>query len=161
VERVLTVKIPAGIEDGMQIRLSGEGSSGYHGGPPGDLYVVVRIREHELFVREGADLYCDVPVSFPQLALGAEIEVPLIGATATLRIPPGTQPLEVLRLRGQGMPRLRERGRGDMCYRLVLEVPRKLNARQREALEAFEAASRGQGGPLLTSFLERMKKVLG
>jgi len=159
-ERLLNVKIPAGIEDGMQLRLSGEGSSGVHGGPAGDLYVLVRIREHAIFVRSGGDLLCELPVSFVHLALGAEIEVPLLDGKDTLKIPPGVQPLEVLRLRGKGMPHLRGRGRGDACYRLVLEVPQKLNAKQREALEAYDKASSGQRGPLLSSFMERVKKIL-
>ncbi|MGH7390812.1 MAG: molecular chaperone DnaJ [Candidatus Rokuibacteriota bacterium] len=159
-ERMLSIKIPAGIDDGMQLRLTGEGSAGWHGGPPGDLYVLVRLREHALFGRNGADLHCDLPVSFAQLALGAEIEVPVLGGAATLKVPAGSQPHQILRLRGRGMPRLRERGQGDACYRLILEVPQKLSGRQREALEAFEAASKGQSGPLGTSFLERMKKLL-
>ncbi|MBI3636927.1 MAG: molecular chaperone DnaJ [Candidatus Rokubacteria bacterium] len=160
-ERLLAVKIPGGIEDGMSMRLSGEGAGGVHGGPAGDLYVLVRVREHELFTRKGADLYCDVPVSFAQLALGAEIEVPLVGGTAPLKIPAGTQPHQVLKLRGKGMPRLRDRGHGDACYRVVLEVPSKLSAKQREALEAFDTASRDSRGPLLATFLERMKKLIG
>jgi molecular chaperone DnaJ len=159
-ERLLQVKIPAGIEDGMQMRLTGEGSGGLLGGPPGDLYVLVRLREHELFARDGADLLCDLPVSFSQLALGAELEVPVLGGTSTLKIAAGSQPQQIVRLRGKGMPHLRARGHGDACYRLILEVPQKLNARQREALEAFEAASKEPGGPLLASFLERMKKLL-
>jgi molecular chaperone DnaJ len=160
-ERVLGVKIPAGIEDGMQLRLTGEGSAGPLGGPPGDLYVVVRLQEHGLFLRDGADLYCELPVSFGQLALGAELEVPVLGGRERVKVAPGTQPQEVIRLRGKGMPRLRGRGHGDACYRLVLEVPRKLSARQREALEAYEAASRGERGPLSAAFLERMKKLFG
>ncbi|MBM4439100.1 MAG: molecular chaperone DnaJ [Candidatus Rokubacteria bacterium] len=159
-ERLLSIKIPAGIEDGMQLRLTGEGSGGVHGGPAGDLYVLVRIREHDIFVRNGADLVCDLPVSFPNLALGTELEVPVLEGHEKLKVPAGSQPNQVLRLRGKGMPHLRGRGRGDACYRLLLEVPQKLNARQREALEAYEAASTGQRGPLLTSFLERMKKLL-
>ena len=159
-ERLLNIKIPAGIEDGMQLRLSGEGSSGPHGGPAGDLYVLVRIREHAIFTRSGADLLCELPVSFTNLALGATIDVPLLDGKDTLEVPAGTQPFEILRLRGKGLPHLRGRGRGDACYRLVLEVPQKLNAKQRDALEAFEKASGGQRGPLLTSFLERMKKLL-
>jgi molecular chaperone DnaJ len=159
-ERLLSVKIPAGIEDGMQLRLTGEGSGGYNGGPAGDLYVLVRLREHGMFARNGGDLYCDLPVSFPHLALGAELEVPVLGGSAKLKVPGGSQPGQVLRLRGRGMPRLRERGHGDACYRLLLEVPQKLNAKQREALEAFEEASK-ERGPLATSFLERMKKLLG
>jgi molecular chaperone DnaJ len=159
-ERLLSVKIPAGIEDGMQLRLSGEGSGGLHGGPAGDLYVLVRIREHAIFARHGADLLCDLPVSFPNLALGTEIEVPVLDGKDKLKIPAGSQPNQILRLRGQGLPHLRGRNRGDACYRLVLEVPQKLNAKQREALEAYEAASTGQRGPLLASFMERMKKLL-
>ena len=160
-ERLLSVKIPAGIEDGMQLRLSGEGSGGVNGGPPGDLYVLVRIREHEIFVREGADLYCDLPVGFAQLTLGAEVQVPVLNGTAELRIPPGSQPNQILKLKGKGLPRLRQRGHGDHGYRLILEVPQKLNAKQREALLAYEAASRGEHGPLAQAFLERMKKLFG
>jgi molecular chaperone DnaJ len=160
-ERLLGVRIPPGIDDGMQLRLSGEGSAGVNGGPPGDLYVLVRIREHPMFVRNGGDLLCQLPVSFPQLALGAEVEVPTLDGRERLTIAAGTQPGHVLRLRGKGMPRLRERGRGDACYQLLLEVPQKLNARQREALEAFEAAMKGEPGPLVESFLERMKKLFG
>ncbi len=160
-ERKLSVKIPAGIEDGMQLRMSGEGSAGVHGGPAGDLYVLVRIREHAMFSRSGGDLVCDLPVSFSQLALGAEIDVPVLNGTEKLKVPAGSQPHQVLRLRGKGMPHLRDRGHGDACYRLLLEVPHKLNARQREALEAFESASKGDRGPLSTAFFERMKKLLG
>jgi molecular chaperone DnaJ len=160
-ERLLGVKIPAGIDDGMQLRLSGEGSAGLNGGPAGDLYVLVRIREHAIFARHGADLLTELPVTFAQLALGAEIEVPILNGVETLKIPAGTQPNQLLRLRGKGMPRLRERGHGDSCYRVVLEVPHKLNAKQREALQAFEAASKEQHGPLASAFLERMKKLLG
>jgi molecular chaperone DnaJ len=156
----LQVKIPAGIEDGMQMRVSGEGSSGLQGGPAGDLYVLVRLLEHELFTRDAADLYCDLPVSFAQLALGVELEVPVLGGTTKLKIAAGSQAHQVVRLRGKGMPHLRGRGHGDACYRLVLEVPQKLSARQREALEAFEVASKEQSGPLRASFLERMKKLL-
>src|SRR5262249_33439489 len=108
-----------------------------------------------------ADLYCDTPVTFPQLALGDEVKVPILNGTATLTIPAGTQPNEILRLRGQGMPRLRERRRGDACYRLILEVPHKLNAKQREALDAYAAATTSDHGPLSLSFIERMKKLLG
>jgi molecular chaperone DnaJ len=159
-ERVLQIKIPAGIEDGMQMRLTGEGSNGHHGGPAGDLYVLVRIAEHEIFARKGADLYCELPVTFPQLALGAEVDVPVLEGTAKLKIPAGSQPHQLLKLKGKGMPRLRERGHGDVAYRLVLEVPQKLNAKQREALEAFDTASKGHGTPLISAFLERMKKLL-
>jgi len=92
--------------------------------------------------------------------MGAEVDVPILGDTARLKVPAGSQPHQVLKLRGKGMPHLRGRGQGDACYRLIVEVPQKLNARQREALEAFETASRDQGGPLLASFVERMKRLL-
>jgi molecular chaperone DnaJ len=160
-ERMLGVKIPPGIDDGMQLRLSGEGSGGVNGGPAGDLYVLVRIREHAVFTRHGADLLTDLPLSFTQLALGTELDVPVLAGTERLKIAAGTQPHAVLRLRGKGMPRLRERGHGDACYRVLLEVPQKLSAKQREALESFEAASKDQRGPLASAFLERMKKLLG
>jgi molecular chaperone DnaJ len=119
------------------------------------------VRDHEIFARQGADLVCDLPLSFTQLALGHEIDVPVLGGTSKLKIPAGTQPNEVLRLRGKGMPHLRQRGHGDACYRVVLEVPQKLNARQREALANFEAASTDERGPLAATFFERMKKLLG
>lgn len=160
-EHVLGVKIPPGIDDGMQLRLPGEGSSGLNGGPSGDFFVLVRIREHSIFTRHGADLLTDLPVSFTHLALGADVEVPVLNGTETLKIAAGSQPHQILKLRGKGMPRLRERGHGDACYRLVLEVPQKLTGKQREALEAFEAASREQRGPLASAFIERMKKLLG
>jgi molecular chaperone DnaJ len=160
-ERKLSVKIPAGIDDGMSMRLSGEGAAGVHGGPAGDLYVLVRIGEHAMFARQASDLLCDLPVSFPQLAVGVEIEVPVLNGSEKLKVPAGSQPHQILKLRGKGMPHLRDRGHGDACYRLVLEVPHKLNAKQREALEAFEAASKGDRGPLSTAFFERMKKLLG
>ncbi len=160
-ERLLQAKIPAGIDDGMQMRLGGEGSTGPNGGPPGDLYVLIRVAQHETFTRKDDDLYADIPVTFPQLALGAEIEVPTLSGTAKIKIPKGTQPGHVTRLRGKGMPRLRERGHGDACYHLVLEVPHELNAKQVEALRAFDAASKGQQGPLASAFFERMKKLLG
>ncbi|MGH7325743.1 MAG: molecular chaperone DnaJ [Candidatus Rokuibacteriota bacterium] len=160
-ERALAVKIPPGIDDGMQLRVSGEGASGYGGGPSGDLYVVVRVREHELFARNGADLYCELPVTFSQLVFGAELTVPVVGGSTTVKVPAGSQTGQIVKLRGRGMPHLRARGHGDACYRLLLEVPQKLNAKQREALLAFDAASGGESGPLLTSFLERMKKLIG
>lgn len=160
-ERMLRIKIPAGVEDGSQLRLSGEGAGGIHGGPPGDLYVVIRVRPHDLFVRRGDDLYCGLPLTFPQLALGDAVEVPIFGGKAQLKVPPGTQPGQVLRFKGKGMPSLHGRGRGDICYQVVLEVPTKLNAKQRQLLEEFQRASADESGPLLASFLERMKKLLG
>jgi molecular chaperone DnaJ len=146
VERVLQVKIPPGIEDGTSVRVTGEGGGGLRGGPPGNLYVLVRVAEHERFVRRDADLVCELPLTFAQLALGAEVEVPLLTGTAKLRVPPGTQPNEILRLRGKGMPRLHGRGHGDACFQVALQVPRKLTPSQREALEEFDRAMKDDGG---------------
>lgn len=160
-ERVLKIKIPPGVEDGSQLRLSGEGGIGTHGGPAGDLYVVIRIRAHEFFVRQGDDLLCELPLTFPQVALGAEVDVPVLGGTAKLKVPPGTQPGQFLRLKGKGTPSLRGRGRGDACYQVVVEIPTALTAKQRALLEEYRRISAGEPGLLLASFLDRMKKLLG
>ena len=160
-ERLLKIKIPPGIEDGSQLRLAGEGGGGIHGGPPGDFYVIIRVRPHDFFVRQGLDLFCEIPLTFPQATLGSQIEVPVLDGTATLKIPPGTQSGTILRLKGKGMPSLRGRGRGDACYQAVIEVPAHLTAKQRELLEEFQRASKEESGPLLASFIERMKKLLG
>ncbi len=160
-ERLLKIKIPPGVEDGSQLRLTGEGSGGIHGGPPGDLYVVIRVKPHDFFVRQGQDLLCEIPLTFPQAALGAQIEVPVLDGIATLKVPAGTQPGTILRLKGKGMPSLRGRGRGDACYQVVVEVPAHISARQRELLEEFQRSSQEGSGPLITSFIERMKKLLG
>lgn len=160
-ERVLKIRIPPGVEDGSQLRVSGEGGGGVHSGPAGDLYVVIRIRPHEFFVRNGDDLFCELPLGFPQLALGTQVEVPVLGGTSRLTVPPGSQPGDLLRLKGKGMPSLRGRGRGDACYKVVLEVPTKLTAAQRKLLEEYQRASADEPGPLLAAFRDRIKKLLG
>ena len=160
-ERLLTVTIPAGIEDGNQLRLSGEGEGGLHGGPPGDLYVLLQIRPHEIFVRQGADLVCVLPLTYPQVCLGDEVDVPVLDGKARLTVPPGTQPGQRLTLKGKGMPHLRGRGHGHAVYEVVIEVPKKLSQRERELLEDLRETSKASSGPLLASFLERMKKLFG
>ena len=160
-ERLLKVTIPAGVEDGNQLRLGGEGEGGLFGGPAGDLYVVLHLRPHEIFVRQGADLFCELPLSFAQAALGDQVEVPVLGGRAELTVPAGTQPGQQIRLRGKGMPHLRGRGRGDAVYQVMVEVPTKLTGRQRELLEEFRQASAEHAGPLSTSFVDRMKKLFG
>jgi molecular chaperone DnaJ len=161
-ERALKVTIPAGIEDGMRLRLTGEGDGGQRGAPPGDLYVVVHIREHAFFARHGHDILCTLPLTFTQAALGAEVDVPALDGTAKLKVPAGTQNHEILRLTGHGMPVLQGRGRGDACYRVVVEVPTKLTARQRELLEEFDRTTSGaEQGPLVGGFLDSLKKLLG
>ena len=161
-ERALKVRIPAGVEDGSQLRLTGEGDGGLRGGPPGDLYVVIQVREHGFFTRHGLDLQCTLPVTFPQAALGAEVDVPVLEGTTKLKVPAGTQNGDLLRVRGQGMPALHGRARGDTVYRVVVEVPTRLGARQKELLEEFERASGGNDqGPLVGGFLGSLKKLLG
>src|SRR5262245_1903679 len=161
-ERALKVTIPPGIEDGMRLRLTGEGDGGTRGAAPGDLYVVVHVREHAFFSRHGLDLLCTLPVTFTQAALGAEVDVPVLEGTAKLKVPAGTQNAEILRLTGKGMPALQARGRGDACYRVVVEVPTKLTARQRELLEELDRTTTGADqGPLVGGFLDSLKKLLG
>jgi molecular chaperone DnaJ len=161
-ERALKVRIPSGVDDGTQLRMTGEGEGGPRGGPPGDLYVVIHVRDHPFFTRHGLDLVCALPLTFPQVALGATVDVPVLDGTAKLEVPAGTQTGEVLRLKGKGMPGLQSRGRGDACYQVVVEVPAKLTPRQRELLEEFERAGSGSDpGPLVGGFLESLKKLFG
>lgn len=141
-ERSLSVNIPAGIEDGTRIRLSGEGEAGARGGPPGDLYIFLSIRPHEFFQRDGSDIYCRVPVPMTTAALGGEIDVPTIsGAKARVRIPEGTQTGRQFRVKGKGMPVMRTAQFGDMYIQAVVETPRNLTRRQREILEEFQRES--------------------
>ncbi len=160
-ERLLKVTIPAGVEDGNQLRLSGEGEGGLLGGPAGDLYVVIHVRPDEIFLRQGPHLLCELPLSFPQAALGDTVEVPVLGGTAQLTVPPGTQPGQRLTLKGKGMPHLRGRGHGDAIYEVAVEVPTRLTARQRELLEEFRRVSDDEAGPKTSKFVERMKKLFG
>ena len=134
-ERKLTVKIPAGIATGQQLRLSGEGEHGSAGGPPGDLYVVVHVQEHPFFHREGDDLYCELPIHFPTLALGGSIKVPTLNGREDLSIPSGTQPGARFRLRGKGMPSVTGRGHGDLHVIARAAVPKKLTKEQKQLLE--------------------------
>ena len=136
--RDIKVNIPAGISEGSHLRLKGEGNSGAYGGPKGDLYVVVHEEEHPFFTRHGNDLLCEVPVTFTQAALGTEVEVPTIKGKAKLKVPAGTQSHTVFRLRGEGIPHLRGSRRGDQHVRVIVEVPRKLNKKQREAMKALD-----------------------
>jgi molecular chaperone DnaJ len=134
--RKLTVKIPAGIAMGQRLRLTGEGESGSHGGPPGDLYVVIQVAEHSFFHRDGNDLACEIPVNFTTLALGGEIRIPsVIGESEPLKIPDGTTTGAVFRLRGKGMPDVSGRGRGDMLVTVQAITPKKLTREQRKLLE--------------------------
>lgn len=153
----LKVKIPAGIDEGQVVRLAGQGEAGYRGGPPGDLLIVVHVKPHEFFSRQGADVLCEVPISFVQAALGDEIEVPTLEGPVKLRIPEGTQSGRVMRLRGKGIQDVRGYGRGDQLVTLRVVTPTKLTARQKELLREF-AKETGQDAPAGNKgFFERMK----
>jgi molecular chaperone DnaJ len=158
-ERSIKVRIPPGVEDGMRLRVSGEGEAGIAGGPPGDLYVVIRIAPHPLFEREGADLVCEVPIPFVQAALGAEIEVPTLEGKVVLRIVEGTQTGKLLRLRGKGLPSVSSGARGDQLVRLFVEVPSQLTARQRELLDKFAAETSTEVSPVTKGFLDKLRDL--
>ncbi len=156
--RELSVTIPAGVEDGTRIRLSGEGAAGTRGGPAGDLYIFVSVRPHALFEREGADLYCRAPTPMAVAALGGDIEMPTIdGGRKRVNVSAGAQTGKRLRLRGLGMSRLRRQGRGDMVVELYVETPRNLNARQKELLEEFREECCPDSHPEHASFFEKAK----
>jgi molecular chaperone DnaJ len=135
-QRKLKVNVPAGVEDGTRLRIVGEGEAGLRGGPPGDLYVVVRVEPHDLFVRDGADLHLEEEISAFVAALGAELEVPTLDGEEKLKVPAGAQPGDTVVLRGKGLPRMRRSGKGDLVVHLKVTVPRKLSTKQRELLQA-------------------------
>jgi len=159
--RKIRVAVPPGAEPGLRLRLSGEGELGLYGGPPGDLFVEIEVEEHPIFARDGDDLLCELPVTFPQAALGAEVQVPTLEGKVRLKIPAGTQSGKVFRLRGKGIVSLRGYGRGDMLIRIVVEVPTKLSKRQKELIEELAELSGDSTGPLSKSFLEKVKEVFG
>ncbi len=157
-ERTLSVNIPAGVEDGTRIRLAGEGEAGMRGGPPGDLYIFLSIRPHEFFQRDGADIFCRVPISMTVAALGGQIEVPTVeGGRARVRIPEGTETGKQFRLRGKGMPVLRSKAVGDMYIQVEVETPKNLNRRQRELLKEFEKVSSERTSPESAGFFAKVK----
>src|SRR5690606_23592928 len=130
----IAVKIPAGVDTGQRLKLSGEGEAGERGGPTGDLYVVINILPHDFFRRDEFDVLCDVPITFSQAALGTEIEVPTLDGKVKMKVPAGTQSHKILRLKGKGMPKLGGYGRGDQLVRVVVETPSKLTSEQKDLL---------------------------
>ncbi|WP_274626432.1 molecular chaperone DnaJ [Arvimicrobium flavum] len=157
-EKSLSVNIPAGIEDGTRIRLANEGEAGLRGGPPGDLYIFLSVKPHELFQRDGADLYCKVPISMTSAALGGAFEVTTLDGTQTrVKIPEGTQNGRQFRLKGKGMPVLRQPAVGDLYIQVAIETPQNLSKRQRELLEEFEQLSSKENSPQSSGFFSRMK----
>jgi molecular chaperone DnaJ len=158
-ERTLSVEIPPGVEDGTRIRLGGEGEAGVRGGPAGDLYIFLSIEPHAFFQREGADLYCRVPISMVTAALGGAVEVPTIDGDKTkVKIPEGTQSQKRFRLSGKGMPILRSRASGDMYVQVVVETPQKLTKRQKELLAEFDKESSGETHPESAGFFAKVKE---
>ncbi len=159
--RSITVTIPAGVETGTRLRMSGEGEAGTNNGPRGDLYVVIRVREHDFFSREGNNILCEVPISFVQAALGAEIEVPTLQGKETIEIKPGTQSGSTQTLKGKGIPFLHGRGIGDQIVRIQVETPTHLNTRQKELLQEFADISGEDVHPISKSFFEKVKGLFG
>ncbi|MBM3395070.1 MAG: molecular chaperone DnaJ [Betaproteobacteria bacterium] len=163
-QKTLAVKIPAGVDEGDRIRLSGEGESGVNGGPPGDLYVVIRVKPHSVFSREDNDLICEMPISIVSATLGGEIEIPTLDGAAKIRVPAETQSGQVFRLRGKGIKGVRSQQFGDLLCRVVVETPVKLTTRQKELLREFEEISQGDGvnhNPRAKGWMEKVREFFG
>ncbi len=160
-KREINIKIPAGVHEGNQIRLTGEGNDGTRGGAPGDLYCLIRIRPHEFFERYNDDVVCEVPITFSEAALGARVDVPTLRGTAKVSVPPGTQSGEILRLRGQGFPNLDGYGTGDQLIKVAVETPQKLTPRMRELLEELQGLeNENEGHSYRGRFFEKLKQYL-
>ena len=158
-ERTLSVNIPAGVEDGTRIRLAGEGRSGGKSGPAGDLYIFLSIRPHEFFQRDGADLFCRVPISMTAAALGGQIEVPTVdGGRTRVKIPEGTQSGKQFRLRSKGMPVLRTNKLGDMYIQVEVETPKNLSRKQKDLLKEFSKSCTDDTHPESSGFFDRVKE---
>jgi len=159
--RRIKIKIPAGVDTGSRLRVANEGEAGTRGGPPGDLYVYVFVKQHKLFSREGDEVICEVPISIVQAALGDEIEIPTLDGKVSLRIPDGTQSGTAFRLKDKGIPHLRGHGRGDQHVRVKVVTPKKLNERQRELLQEFARAGGEDINPEEKGFFKKVKDVFG
>ena len=158
-ERTLSVNIPSGVEDGTRIRLAGEGEAGVRGGPAGDLYIFLSIKPHEFFQRDGADIFCRVPIAMTAASLGGHIDVPTLdGGQTRVKIPEGTEAGKQFRLKGKGMPVLRSKVTGDMYIQVEVETPKNLTRRQRELLEEFERESHKETSPASMGFFSKMKE---
>ncbi|OPJ55604.1 molecular chaperone DnaJ [Alkalithermobacter paradoxus] len=157
----ISIKIPAGVDEGSIIKLSGEGEIGSKGGPRGDLYVVISVMQHKLFKRDEYDVYCEVPITFVQATLGDEIEVPTLDGRVKYKIPEGTQSGTVFRLREKGIPHLRSSGRGDQYVKVIVEIPRKLSEKQKDILREFAKESGEEVHEQRKNFFDKMKDILG
>jgi molecular chaperone DnaJ len=160
-ERIVGIKIPAGVEDGTRLRVRGEGEAGAYGGSAGDLYVLLHVREHPYFERQGGDLYCTIPISLTQAVLGAEIKVPTLKGQEKLRVPEGTQPNTIFRLRGLGVASVERHGHGDLYVKVQVVVPTHLNREQRRLLESLGSAIRVDNSPVKRHVSERTKDSFG
>ncbi|HEX9024656.1 MAG TPA: molecular chaperone DnaJ [Geobacteraceae bacterium] len=158
--KTLSVKVPAGVETGNRLKLVGEGGQGTKGGPNGDLYVLITVKEHPIFTREGNDVICEIPISFTQAALGCEIEVPSLDGKVSLKIPEGTQSAKTFRLRNKGIPTLQGYGRGDQLVVIRVETPVNLTRKQKELLEEFARISGETTQPMSKRFFDKVKDIL-
>jgi len=159
--KTLSVKVPAGVDDGDRIRLSGEGEAGRNGGPPGDLYVEIRVRSHKLFTRDGADLACEVPISMATAAIGGEVELPTLDGHVSLKVPAGTQSDKVFRLRGKGVTTVRDARKGDLFAKVSVETPVNLTAEQKDLLQRFDESVQTGGekhSPRAGGWLDNVKR---
>ena len=159
--KTLSVKVPAGVDDGDRIRLSGEGEAGRSGGPSGDLYVEIRVSPHKIFTRDGADLACEVPISIATATLGGEVELPTLNGNVALKVPAGTQSGKIFRLRGKGVSTVRDARQGDLFAKVAVETPVNLTAEQKELLQTFETSVRAGGekhSPRADSWLDTVKR---
>lgn len=157
VTKKIKVKVPAGVYHGAQVRVGGEGEAGTQGGAAGDLYIVINLKQHPIFEREGADLYCTMPITFPQATLGAEVEAPTLEGKVKIRIPAGTESGRVFRLRGHGVPDVRAHGAGDLYVKVHIAVPSKLSTAQEELLRKFAEETGDEVYPERESFLDKVK----
>jgi molecular chaperone DnaJ len=159
-QKTLSVKVPAGVDNGDRIRLANEGEAGENGGPPGDLYVQIQVKEHSIFKRDDANLYCEVPISFVTAALGGELEVPTLDGRVVLKVPPESQTGKLFRMRGKGVKPVRGGGVGDLLCRVIVETPVKLNSKQKDLLRELDDSLKGSGkhSPQHHSWLDGVKK---
>jgi len=160
-QRTVDAKVPAGVEDGTRIRFSGLGEAGLFGGPAGDLYVVLHVKEHSFFEREGNDLYCVIPISYTQAALGTELKVPTLDGDHALKIPEGTQSGTTLRIRNKGVPVLNGHGKGDLFVEVRVQTPSKLSKRQRELLLELDGLTSVENKPQRRTLMSKVKEIFG
>ncbi len=161
IAKKIEVTIPAGVDTGSRLRMQGEGEAGSKGGPRGDLYIYLHVKQHDIFERRGYDIICEMPVSFPTVAMGGEIEVPTLNGNVMMKIPEGSQSGRVFRLAGKGIKRLQGYGYGDQLVKIVVETPTHLNAEQKRILQEFARSCNDNVNPLSRTFMEKVRKILG